>query len=199
VPLVQTIPLPQPGVALRAWQERDIERLAELANDERIGRWMSDTWPMPYTRDDAAWWVGRGQHERGSSWAVSCGEEVIGGVGLRPEAGFKRCNVEVGWWLAPAFWGQGVATAAARVMVALSFADKDVHRVYAPVHAGNERSARVAVKAGMRLESIQPHSAYKQGRVITRHLYACYRADGDVPTSAESLARMGPARHGGEH
>jgi RimJ/RimL family protein N-acetyltransferase len=36
-------------------------------------------------------------------------------------------------------------------------------------------SMRVAEKIGLRLESIQPQSAYKRGQVITRHLYARYR------------------------
>jgi RimJ/RimL family protein N-acetyltransferase len=34
---------------------------------------------------------------------------------------------------------------------------------------------RVAEKIGMRLESVQPMSAYKRGRVIERHLWASYR------------------------
>jgi RimJ/RimL family protein N-acetyltransferase len=50
-----------------------------------------------------------------------------------------------------------------------------VHRIFAPIHAGNLRSMRVAEKAGMRLESVQPRSAYKQGRLIDRYLWACYR------------------------
>lgn len=48
-------------------------------------------------------------------------------------------------------------------------------RVFAPIHAGNTRAMRVAEKLGMRLESVQPRSAFKRGEVIDRLLYACCR------------------------
>jgi RimJ/RimL family protein N-acetyltransferase len=50
-----------------------------------------------------------------------------------------------------------------------------VTRVFAPIHAGNARSIRVAEKLGMRLESVQPRSAFKRGEVIDQVLYASYQ------------------------
>ena len=172
---VPTIALPQPGWSMRAWREDDVAALARAANDERILRWMSDTWPTPYTDDDARWWIGTGQHQGGMAWAVCRDDVPRGGVGLHPQAGFLRCNVEVGWWLHPDHWGQGVASAAAGQVVARAFAQPEVTRVFAPIHAGNDRSVRVAEKAGLQRESLQPRSAFKRGKVIDRLLYAAYR------------------------
>ena len=169
------ITLPLPGWTMRAWRESDVAQLACIADDERIAAWMSDTWPHPYTEADAHWWVSEGQFAMGTSWALCQDDVAQGGAGLHPQGGFQRCNVEVGWWLTPDCWGQGVVPAAARVLLERSFADAAVHRVFAPIHAGNTRSMRVAEKIGMRLESVQPMSAYKRGRVIERHLWASYR------------------------
>lgn len=169
------IALPIPGWTLRPWRVADIPQLVAVADDERIGQWMSDTWPMPYTEADARWWVEEGQFSTGESWAIALDDVALGGCGRHPQAGFQRCNVEIGWWLAPSHWGRGVTPAAARVMVERSFADADVHRVIAPIHAGNTRSMRVAEKIGMQLESVQPLSAFKRGRVIERHVWAVYR------------------------
>lgn len=173
-------PLPgPPGWTIRAWREADVPRLAALADDPAIASWMSDTWPMPYTEADARWWVNEGQHvgrDRGAqALAICLDNEPWGGAGLHPQTGFQRCNVEVGWWLAPAQWGQGVAAAAACWLIGRCWQLPSVHRIFAPIHAGNLRSMRVAEKAGMRLESVQPRSAYKQGRLIDRYLWACYR------------------------
>lgn len=159
---------------LRRWREGDEAALARAANDERILRWMSDTWPDPYTLDDALWWVGEGSRG-GSTWALCLDDVPQGGVGAHPQGGFQRCNVEVGWWLAPAHWGQGLVPMAARWLVERALLNPEVTRVLAPIHAGNMPSMRVAEKIGMRLESVQPRSAYQRGAVIDRHLFALYR------------------------
>jgi RimJ/RimL family protein N-acetyltransferase len=160
---------------LRRWRPEDAQALAVLANDEAIARWMSDSWPMPYTRGDAEWWTTGGHAETGDNWAICLHDEPQGGCGGAQQSGFMRCNVEVGWWLSPVHWGLGLATLAARACVARAFEAAEVSRVCAPIHDGNQRSMRVAEKAGMVLEAVQPQSALKQGRVITRHLYATYR------------------------
>ncbi len=92
-----------------------------------------------------------------------------------PLQSFLRCNVEPGWWLHPDHRGQGVVAQAASRVLALKLALPDVTRVFAPIHAGNTRAMRVAEKLGMRLESVQPRSAFKRGEVIDRLLYACCR------------------------
>jgi RimJ/RimL family protein N-acetyltransferase len=170
-----TIALPQPGWSMRAWRDDDVSALARAANDERILQWMSDTWPSPYTEDDAQWWIGTGQYKGGIAWALCLDDVPRGGAGLHPQTGIFRCNVELGWWLHPDYWGQGVVPAAAAHVLALAFALPDVTRVFAPIHAGNARSVRVAEKLGLRLESVQPRSAFKRGVVIDRVLYAQYR------------------------
>lgn len=173
-----TLALPLPGWSMRAWRTGDVADLARAANDERILQWMADTWPAPYTEADARWWIETGQHAAGMNWALCLDDVARGGAGLNPQPGFLRCNVEVGWWLHPDHWGQGVVPAAAAQLLAQAFALPEVSRVFAPIHAGNERSERVAQKIGMRLESVQPRSAFKRGRVIDRVLYACYRPAG---------------------
>ena len=170
-----TIVLPQPGWSMRAWRDEDVPALARAANDERILQWMSDSWPSHYTEDDARWWIGTGQHQAGMAWALCRDDVPCGGVGMHPQTGFLRCNAEVGWWLHPDQWGQGVVPAAAVRVVEQAFNLPEVTRVFAPIHAGNDRSVRVAEKAGMRLESVQPRSAFKRGVVIDRVLYAQYR------------------------
>jgi RimJ/RimL family protein N-acetyltransferase len=168
--------LPLPGWTLRAWREDDAEALAIAANDDAILRWMSDTWPEPYTLQDAAWWVTQGQQEMGDNWAICLNDVPQGGCGLSPLTGFQRCNLETGWWLAPRHWGQGVVSHAARHMVDVAMGREGITRVFAPIHAGNERSMGVARRAGMSLEGVQRRSAYKRGRVIDRHIFAAVRS-----------------------
>lgn len=171
---VQTLGLD--GWTLRRWRPDDAEALQPLGNDVRIARWMADTWPMPYTLEDAVWWVTQGAPETGDNWAVCWQGKPVGGCGLHWGQGFLRCNAEIGWWLAPDHWGQGVTPRAAAFLIQRALARPEITRICAPIHGGNARSMRVAEKVGMALEGIQRQGALKQGQVIDRHVYAIYRS-----------------------
>jgi len=174
--VLPTIELGLPGWRLRAWREGDAPALSTHADNVNVWRWMSDGFPHPYTLAIAEHWVRDGHVDfGGDNWAIACGDEAVGGCGIHPGTAQFRCNAEVGWWLAEAHWGRGVVTRVAAALVERAFADPQITRVFAPVHAGNLRSMRVAEKNGFRLEGVQPRSAIKDGRVIDRWVWARYR------------------------
>src|SRR5690349_22386843 len=93
-----------------------------------------------------------------SSWAL-VERETAGLVG---DAGFgvfaPTGDVELGYTLARAYWGRGLATEAAAACLAAGLAQLPVTRIVALVDEENERSARVAERIGMtRVESITAH------------------------------------------
>ncbi len=170
------IELGLPGWRLRPWRPEDAPSLAANANDSEVSRWMSDGFPHPYTLAIAEEWVARGHIDFGGKiWAICCDDVAVGGGGIHRQDGPLRCNLEVGWWLGRAHWGRGVATRAAATLVAVGFADPGITRVFAPIHAGNRRSMRVAEKNGFVLEGVQRQGAVKDGQVIDRWIYARYR------------------------
>ena len=171
-----TLALGLPGWTLRAWRAGDAPALALHANNVNVWRWMSDSFPQPYTLEIAQHWVARGHIDfGGDNWAIACGDEAVGGCGIVPQQGPLRCNAEVGWWLAQAHWGRGVVTKVAQALVARAFENPQITRVFAPIHAGNARSMRVAEKNGFVLEGVQRQGAIKAGRIIDRWVFARYR------------------------
>ena len=171
-----TLDIGLPGWTLRAWRRDDAAALALHAGNAEVWRWMSDGFPHPYTREIAEHWVARGHVEFGGDhWAIACDDEAVGGAGIQPQAHRFRCNAEVGWWLAQANWGRGIAARVAGLLAECAFADLGITRVVAPIHAGNLRSMRVALKSGFRLEAVQPQSVIKAGRAIDCWVFARYR------------------------
>jgi [ribosomal protein S5]-alanine N-acetyltransferase len=171
-----TIPLSKPGWALRAWREADAAALAEHAGNVNVWRNMSDTFPHPYTLDIANVWVTRGHVDfGGDNWAIAFNDAAVGGCGVAQQSAQFRCNAEIGYWLAQPFWGQGVGTLVAQALAKRAFANPDITRVFAPIHAHNTASMRVAEKAGLVREGLQPQSAIKDGQVIDRVVWAAYR------------------------
>jgi RimJ/RimL family protein N-acetyltransferase len=83
------------------------------------------------------------------------------------------CKVaEVGYWIGQAHWGKGIATEALRCLSRYAFETFDLVRLQAPVFEWNRASARVAEKAGYKLEGRLRESVFKNGRVADSFMYA---------------------------
>jgi [ribosomal protein S5]-alanine N-acetyltransferase len=73
---------------------------------------------------------------------------LIGFCGLQHYEG----EIEIGWWLAKAYWGKGVATEAARVALLDAFQRANLPRIIAMAQPGNRASIHIMEKLGMRFE-----------------------------------------------
>ena len=89
-----------------------------------------------------------------SMWAAihKPDNRLIGRCGLLAWDVDGQKEVEVGYVLAKPYWGQGLATEAARASRDYAFARLGVDRVISIIQPGNVASQRVAIKNGMRHE-----------------------------------------------
>jgi ribosomal-protein-alanine N-acetyltransferase len=80
------------------------------------------------------------------------GGPLIGFCGLQalPELD----EIEIGWWLARAWWGCGLATEAARVAMRDAFDRVGIERIVAIAQPANTASIHIMEKLGMRFERI---------------------------------------------
>ena len=151
--------------------------LLVAANDERITRSMTDHFPYPYTEEDADAWIATCEaQDPPRSFAIMVDGELAGGVGCEPMEDIRTGTAEVGWWLAPRWWGRGITAVAVRRYVDYCFKDLDLHRVEAGVFLSNPASARVAEKAGFVLEGIGRDAYLKKGELIDRLSYGLARS-----------------------
>ena len=192
-----TLTLQTPGWTLRAWRDTDAPTLARHANNPAVWRHMSDAFPHPYTLEIAQHWVRRGHVDfGGDNWAICHGDDAWGGCGLHLGSGALACNAEIGYWLAQAQWGQGVATQVAHCLTERAFGNTHISRVFAPVHADNPASVRVLEHNGFMREGLQRVSAMKAGAPIDLIMMARYRpgvgcsVDGSIDGSVDG---SGPA------
>ena len=75
---------------------------------------------------------------------------LIGFCGLQPLP--ESEDIEIGWWLARAWWGRGLATEAARVALRDGFERVGLERIVAIAQPANTASIGVMRKIGMRFE-----------------------------------------------
>ncbi|MEU5725866.1 GNAT family protein [Micromonospora sp. NPDC047738] len=81
-------------------------------------------------------------------------------------------TAEIGYVFNPEFSGRGLATEAAAALLGWGFEEFGLHRVYGRCHAGNEASARLMTRLGMRCEARHVESYLFRGEWADQLVFA---------------------------
>jgi len=145
-----------PSLFLRQFHIADLDAIAEVFGDPEVMRFG----PGPQSRDWVQKWL-RGCREECYQkwgfglWAVvrKSDRRVIGYCGLtRFDDLGGQPEIEIGYRLARAAWGRGLATEAARAARDYAFDVLTLPRLVAIIDPRNLASIRVAEKCGLRYE-----------------------------------------------
>jgi RimJ/RimL family protein N-acetyltransferase len=164
-----------PRLRLRQWRESDRSPFAALAADPEV---MAFLLPLPTGADSDAMVArlkSRIDENGWGFWAVEHKEsgEFAGFTGLNvPLAAlpFSPC-VEIGWRFARKWWGQGLASEAARGALQVGFERLGFDEIVAFTAFGNLRSAAVMERIGMHEDTAGAfdHPAVPEGHALRRH------------------------------
>ena len=110
---------------LRQWRESDLAAFGAMNADPRVREYFGKLLTREESDASARRIMQILATEKFGFWAVEVPglAEFIGFTGLNPvtfEAPFTPC-VEIGWRLAPAYWGKGYASEAAAACVSYAF------------------------------------------------------------------------------
>ena len=104
-------------VLLRKYRMEDVDSIARHAGNEKVARWMRDSFPHPYTRQDAETFIasciareGQGQLVR----TIEVDGAAVGSIGVFVGGDVYCKSGELGYWLGEAYWGRGIMTQAVR-------------------------------------------------------------------------------------
>ena len=143
------------GVVLRPWHRADIPALVALVEEPEIRRWL-DAIPRPYTVADGEEYIAgaRVAHSAGTAvrLAVTVDGVLAGSVDLRLGAAHRAA---IGYWVAGAARGRGVASTATRLLSDFGFGTLGLRRIELNAAVDNVASRRVAEKAGFSLEGVR--------------------------------------------
>ena len=137
-------------LTLRELRPTDADAITAACQDPESQLWT--TVPVPYARADALAWIARQEDEFGAGrrhWAItrSGEDEWVGTISLRLLDAANAVH-DVGFLTSPGARGQGVTTAALRLVCRYAFEVAGSQRVEWRAHVGNRASRRVAHKAG---------------------------------------------------
>jgi ribosomal-protein-alanine N-acetyltransferase len=155
---------------LRAFEDRDVEDLWPLVSDPELPRMMS--WTAHTDRTQTAGFIGwtREALAKGSdaTWAIELDGRAVGCISLDGIQFTLRAlrvdRAELGYWIAPALWGQGLVTEAAQAVVRCGFETIGLHKLTVRCFAENAASRRVIEKLGFRLIGRLEDDIWRDGR-----------------------------------
>lgn len=171
---------------IRPMYLEDAQSAALHANDPLISRYMSLTFPNPYTLDRAKEWINMNLALAYQEAFVLCEhtspEIVIGGIGLKPGRDVSAHTAEVGFWIGQPYWGKGFMTEALEGFTKWAFENwnKDgqrLRRLWGNAFAPNVGSMRCFEKCGYAKEGVMKGHCEKNGEVMDMHVFGLTKAD----------------------
>jgi ribosomal-protein-serine acetyltransferase len=166
--------------SLRGYEPDDAETLAQAARESvtEVSRWLP--WcHEQYSVAEAEEWIrsraplmATGQEYHFA--IVGRAGEFLGGCGVNQ---INRLHLfgNLGYWLRTSATGRGVATEAVRQLKEFAFGTTDLVRLEILCAVGNERSERVALRAGAAREGVLRQRLLLRGRAVDATLYSLVR------------------------
>jgi ribosomal-protein-alanine N-acetyltransferase len=159
-------------LVLRPFQSSDVEDALRYRDDLEFARFLPHI-PQPFSRTDAEAFVALNMSESwecSPTFAVVLSRSLIGTVNFDVESDTRTAMV--GYAIGRAWWGQGIATEAARAATVWAIETFDLLRIWASTDARNIRSRRVLEKLGMQLEELRLGDYIgRDGNVINEVVY----------------------------
>jgi len=161
---------------LREFTEDDWPELLAYWTDPRYQRFYAEVDDVERTvRDLVGRFVASRSEEPRRVWQLAVVRQadgrLIGNCGIRINDPDRR-EANIGYELAPDWWGYGYATEAACAIVRFGFDTCRLHRIWAECVADNTASARVLEKLGMRPEARFREHWWAKGRWWDTLIYA---------------------------
>lgn len=157
---------------LRPFRQSDLSSLVKHANNYNIAKNLSNKFPFPYTQQDGIAFINLALSANPQEiFAIAVNDKVVGSIGVHPQTDFYCKNAEMGYWIAEAYWGNGIVPAAINLMIDYGFKTFPISRIYARTFDTNIKSQRVLEKTGFALEAKFAGTFYKNGTVYDELVY----------------------------
>lgn len=126
------------------------------------------------TRAQLRWYAKNWNEGTGIHWKISRKEEgnFIGVISVYHYKA-EHNKAELGYWILPRFWRQGIASEVIAPVVRFWQQEKGLHRLEAFIEVGNEASVRLLEKSGFQCEGTMRDCEIKFGKYISLLVYSC--------------------------
>ena len=157
------------SITLRPLMATDVDAFMSWGGDPDVTK--SLFWDHYQRIEDAQDFLKKVAESHPWYMAICINNVPVGGITLDVGKGRAHCRAELGYVIAKAHWGQGVATAAVMLALTKGPAELGVSRIDAFVDPENHGSIKVLKKAGMIEEALLKKYVVHRGQIRDRLLF----------------------------
>ena len=159
-------------INIRPWRTEDAFQLSLIANNKNISFFLTDSFPSPYTEEDAKKWISYCISLTPiSQMTIVYDNILVGSIGINIQHDIYRKTGEIGFWLSEDFWNKGIMTTALKQFTKYCFDELHLNRLYARVFENNFGSQKVLKKGGYKKIGILQKEILKAGKTYDAILY----------------------------
>ena len=164
-----------PSLLFREFLRTDLPVVAQAMGDERVTQFygLETTHPNAHAvaREQLDWYRDLARDKTGWWQAITVQRNVVGGIGVydRDDDGD---SAELGYWLLPCHWGQGIMRTALPLWLPGAFKRLALHSVVAHVEPENTASTQLLAKAGFTHEGLLRDCSKRGSRYVSLQRYS---------------------------
>lgn len=156
---------------LRPIEDSDIDWVFRGLSDPRVYRYYGVRYhSQEEAKTQMDWYARLRSDDTGLWFAIVDGEVALGAIGLN-DYDRAHASAEIGYWLLPEYWGQGVIKATLPVVIDFGFERWRLHRIEAIVETENQASSGLLTRFGFVCEGTRRECEFKDGRFVNHVFY----------------------------
>jgi ribosomal-protein-alanine N-acetyltransferase len=161
-------------IELRKITESDLENIyIGLSNPDVIQYYGIRFSSLESTKEQMTWFLELEQNQTGIWWAI-CSRDNRSFYGACGFNGLSKEHkkAEIGFWLLPDFWGQGIMTETMPLICDYGFDQLGLHRIEGFVESDNQKCKKAMAKLDFLYEGTMKDCEIKNGKFISLDIYA---------------------------
>mgnify|MGYP001133751685 CR=1 FL=1 len=159
---------------LRQFNESDLENVFKgLSHPDVIKHYGISFESLEATKEQIAWFADLEKDGTGIWFAVcSSDNKTFYGAGGLNSLNKKHKKAEIGFWLMPEFWGQGIMKEAMPLICDYGFYELGLHRIEGFVESDNLNCKNAMAKLDFQHEGTMKDCEIKNGKYISLDIFA---------------------------
>jgi len=159
---------------IRQFVESDIENVFKGLSHPDIIKYYGVSYDtLKATNEQMKFFADLEKDGTGIWWAIfSVDNKTFYGAGGLNSLSNKHRKAEIGFWLLPDFWGQGIMTEAMPLICNYGFDKFGLHRIEGLVETENTNCKRAMAKLDFRHEGTMADCEIKNGKFVSLDIYA---------------------------
>jgi len=163
----------QVKVILKKYRLEDQDDVRELCNG--VDRsYISNRLPLPYTKEDAIWWINMANEHDGKSGIfrlITVDDKIVGNISVEQKSDVFGQDAEIGYLLSTENQSKGIGTEAVKQICRIAFSELNIIRITGLVYEPNIASKRVLEKNNFALEGVMENAVVKDHNVYNLCVY----------------------------